>query len=170
GGLELGTHPETAAAVTRAVKSASSLPAIVKLTPNVTDIVEIAIAVADAGADAISLVNTFVGMSIDISNRRPGLSTIMGGLSGPAIKPLALSMVYKVAGAVDIPVIGIGGISNASDALEFIMAGASAVQVGTANFLNPRACFDVLEGLEDYMRKGDIDSLSSLVGVARVDG
>ena len=167
GSMEFGIYPETAAAVTRSMRAASSLPLIVKLTPNVTDIVEIARAVEDAGADAISLVNTFVGMSMDLAKRKPTLSTVMGGLSGPAIKPMALSMVYKVSGAVDVPVMGMGGISHAGDALEFIMAGASAVQVGTANFLNPRASLDVLEGIKDYMRSQSIDSLSQLVGAAR---
>lgn len=169
GGMEFGIDPETAAAVTRSMKAASKLPLIVKLTPNVTDILEIARAVEDAGADAISLVNTFVGMSIDLGKRKPMLSTVMGGLSGPSIKPLALSMVYKVAGAVKVPVIGMGGISHAGDALEFIMVGASAVQVGTANFLNPRASLDVLEGIQSYMRSQSIDRLSQLIGAARQD-
>ncbi len=168
GGLEFGTDPEAAAAVTERVKSATSLPVMVKLTPNVTDIVEVAQAVAGAGADSISLVNTFVGMSIDVAKRRPTLSTITGGLSGPAIKPVALAMVYKVAGAVDVPIVGLGGISSAKDALEFIMAGASAVQVGTANFLNPRACLDTLDGILEYMAEQGVATFSDLVGVARV--
>ncbi|MEE9198934.1 MAG: dihydroorotate dehydrogenase [Dehalococcoidia bacterium] len=169
GGLEFGIDPQMAAAVTESVRAATSLPMMVKLTPNVTDIVEIARAVAGAGADSVSLVNTFVGMAIDVAKRRPGLSTIMGGLSGPAIKPISLAMVYKVADALDIPVIGIGGIASARDALEFIMAGASAVQVGTASFLNPGACAEVLEGIQDFMRREGIAKLSDLVGVARVN-
>ncbi len=167
GGMEFGIHPETAAEVTGAMRAATDLPLVVKLTPNVTDIVEIARVVEDAGADAISLVNTFVGMSMDLAKRRPTLSTVMGGLSGPAIKPMALSMVYKVSGAVSVPVVGMGGISDAGDALAFIMAGASAVQVGTANFLNPRACLDVLDGIRDYMSSQSICTLSQLVGAAR---
>ena len=167
GGLEFGTDPEAAAAVTEQVKSATSLPVMVKLTPNVTDIVEVARAVVGAGADSISLVNTFVGMTIDVAKRRPTLSTITGGLSGPAIKPIALAMVYKVAGTVDVPIIGLGGISSAKDALEFIMAGASAVQVGTANFLNPRACLDILDGILEYMAEQGTAIFSDLVGVAR---
>ena len=154
--------------MTDSVKQSTSLPVIVKLTPNVTDIAEISRAVVEAGADSISLVNTYVGMSIDIPKRRPTLSTVTGGLSGPAIKPLALAMVYKAAGAVDVPVVGIGGISHAGDALEFIMAGASAVQVGTANFTNPRACVEVSEGIQKFMAKEGIGSLSELIGVARV--
>ncbi len=169
GGLEFGIDPQMAAAVTESVRAATSLPVMVKLTPNVTDIVEIARAVAGAGADSVSLVNTFVGMAIDVAKRRPNLSTIMGGLSGPAIKPISLAMVYKVADALDIPVIGIGGITSARDALEFIMAGASAVQVGTASFLNPGACAEVLEGIQDFMRREGIAKLSDLVGVARVN-
>ena len=169
GGLEFGTDPEMAAAVTTSVRLSTSLPVMVKLTPNVTDIVEIARAVVDAGADSVSLVNTFVGMSIDVGKRRPGLSTVMGGLSGPAIKPISLAMVYKVAKALDIPVIGIGGITNAKDALEYIMAGASAVQVGTANFLNPEACIQILEGIQDFMQREGVARLSDLVGVAKVN-
>ena len=168
GGLEFGTDVRMAAAVTEVVKSATALPVIVKLTPNVTDIVDIAGAVAEAGADGLSLVNTFVGMSIEVAKRRPGLSTVVGGLSGPAIKPISLAMVYKVAGAVDIPVVGMGGISSAKDALEFIMAGASAVQVGTANFLNPKVCLEILDGIQSYMAYEGIETLSEIVGAARV--
>ncbi|MBI2846646.1 MAG: dihydroorotate dehydrogenase [Chloroflexi bacterium] len=166
GGLEFGTSPEMSAKVTEAVKDVYSLPVIVKLTPNVTDIVEIAQAVVEAGADALSLVNTFVGMSIDANRRRPLLGTVTGGLSGPAIKPLALAKVYKVSRAVDIPVIGIGGIFNATDALEFIMAGARAVQVGTANFVNPNAAIETIEGIEAFCIREGIRSISELVGAA----
>ena len=168
GGLEFGVDARAAALVTEAVKKNTSLPVMVKLTPNVTDIAEISRAVVDSGADCISLVNTYVGLTIDVPKRRPTLSTVTGGLSGPAIKPLALAMVYKAAGAVDVPVVGMGGISNAQDALEFIMAGATAVQVGTANFTNPRACVDVAEGLREYMEQQGVDTFSSIVGAARV--
>ena len=167
GGLEFGVDARAAALVTETVKRNTSLPVMVKLTPNVTDIAEISRAVVDSGADCISLVNTYVGLTIDVPKRRPTLSTVTGGLSGPAIKPLALAMVYRAAGAVDVPVVGMGGISNAQDALEFIMAGATAVQVGTANFTNPRACVDVAEGLREYMEHQGVDTLSSIVGAAR---
>ena len=168
GGLEFGVDARAAALVTETVKKNTSLPVMVKLTPNVTDIAEISRAVVDSGADCISLVNTYVGLTIDVPKRRPTLSTVTGGLSGPAIKPLALAMVYKAAGAVDVPVVGMGGISNAQDALEFIMAGATAVQIGTANFTNPRACVDVAEELREYMEQQGVDTLSSIVGAARV--
>ena len=166
GGMEFGANPKTAAAVTAAVKSKTTLPVIVKLSPNVTDIKKIARTVARAGADAISLINTLKGMSIDTQNRKPVLGNITGGLSGPAIKPVALRMVYEVAQFVDVPVIGCGGIATASDALEFIMAGVSAVQVGTASFSNPRASLDVLEGIERFMKKGGIRNLSEIIGAA----
>ena len=167
GGAEFGANPEPAAEVTAAVKAATSLPVLVKLTPNTSDIAKIATAVAEAGADAISLINTIKGIAIDVARRRPLLGSITGGLSGPAIKPVALSMVYEVAGAVEVPVIGCGGIASASDAIEFIMAGASAVQVGTASFINPRAPLDVLEGIEQFMEKEGISSLTELIGAAR---
>ena len=166
GGMEFGANPKTAAAVTAAVKSKTTLPVIVKLSPNVTDIKKIARTVARAGADAISLINTLKGMSIDTQNRKPVLGNITGGLSGPAIKPVALRMVYEVAQFVDVPVIGCGGIATASDALEFIMAGVSAVQVGTASFSNPRASLDVLEGIERFMKKEGIRNLSEIIGAA----
>jgi dihydroorotate dehydrogenase (NAD+) catalytic subunit len=167
GGVEFGTNPDSAARVTTAVKTATSLPVLVKLTPNTDNIAEIAVAVAEAGADAISLVNTLKGMAIDITQRRPLLGTTTGGLSGPAVKPVALYMVYETAGAVDVPVIGCGGITNANDTIEFIMAGASAVQIGTANFTNPRAHIDVLEGIEKFMKDEGIDNLTDLIGAAR---
>ena len=167
GGAEFGTDPESAAKVTAAVKSATSLPVLVKLTPNTGNIAKIALAVAEAGADAICLINTLKGMVIDIAKRKPLLGNITGGLSGPAIKPVALYMVYEVASAVELPVIGCGGITNASDAIEFIMAGASAIQVGTASFTNPRAPFDVLTGIEEFMEKEGVKDISDLIGVAR---
>ena len=167
GGMEFGTDPKAAASVTKAVKKASSLPVIVKLTPNVTSILEIAEAAADAGADALCLINTLRGMAIDVSARKPSLGNICGGLSGPAIKPVALYMVYQVAGRVKLPIVGCGGIMSAQDALEFIMAGASAVEVGTAQFVNPRALLDVLEGIEEFMRREGVKDISDLVGAAR---
>ena len=167
GGAEFGVNPDSAARVTAAVMAATSLPVLVKLTPNTSEIVQVALAVAEAGADAISLINTVRGMSIDIAERRPLLGNKIGGLSGPAIKPIALSMVYEVAGAVDLPVIGCGGITSGTDAIEFIMAGASAVQVGTATFANPRAPLDVLEGIEQFLIKEGVNKLTDLIGAAR---
>jgi len=166
GGDEFGARPQSAAAVTRAVKAATSLPVMVKLTPNTADIAAVAVAVADAGADAISLINTLRGMAIDASRRQPQLGNVTGGLSGPAIKPVALCMVYQVAVAVAVPVVGGGGIATAGDALEFIMAGASAVQVGTIGFVQPRAPLDVLQGIKDYMATDGIDKLIDLVAAA----
>jgi dihydroorotate dehydrogenase (NAD+) catalytic subunit len=166
GGMEFGADPKIAAEVATAVKSKTSLPIIVKLTPNVTDIVKIALAVAESGADAISLVNTLRGMAIDVEKRRPMLGGVYGGLSGPAIKPVALYMVYKVASEVKIPIIGCGGIASANDALEFTMAGASAIQVGTAIFVNPQIPLEILEGLKKFMKKKKIHSLREIVGVA----
>jgi dihydroorotate dehydrogenase (NAD+) catalytic subunit len=167
GGMEFGRDPGSAAAVTGAVKAATSLPVMVKLTPNVTDIVETALAVSQAGADALCLINTLRGMAIDTAARRPSLGNIHGGLSGPAIKPVALSMVYQAAGRVSIPIVGCGGISSSEDALEFIMAGASAVEVGTFQFVNPRALLDVLEGIERFMEREGIGDLSEIIGAAR---
>ena len=167
GGAEFGGNPSTAARVTDAVRKATTLPIMVKLTPNTSDIVGVAAAVAGAGADAISLINTLKGMAIDVSTRRPLLGNLFGGLSGPAIKPVALSMVYRVAAAVDVPVVGCGGIVSASDALEFILAGATAVQVGTASLTSPQAPLDVLEGVEEYLRVNGIEDINALVGVAR---
>ena len=168
GGMEFGTNPKAAAEVTAAVKAVSSLPVMVKLSPNVTDIGEIASAVGEAGADAITLINTVRGMAIDANRDKPVLGNMVGGLSGPAIKPIALYMVYKVAGIVEVPIIGCGGISCADDALEFIMAGASAVQVGTANLTNPQAALGVLGGIEEFMRARGIQSLKDITGIARV--
>jgi dihydroorotate dehydrogenase (NAD+) catalytic subunit len=164
--MEFGSNPASAAAVTMAVRQATTLPVIVKLTPNAADIVAIAQAVAGAGADAVSLINTLKGMAIDIKKRKPILGNTTGGLSGPAIKPVALWMVYLVAAAVDVPVIGGGGILTAEDALEFIMAGASAVQVGTATFINPAASTDIIDGLESYMLENDLRNITDLVGAA----
>jgi dihydroorotate dehydrogenase (NAD+) catalytic subunit len=164
GGMELGKSPEMAAAVTRAVKSQCTLPVIVKLTPNVTDIAPIARAVADAGADAISLINTLAGMAIDITKRKPFLGGVTGGLSGPAIKPIALYMVYQVSQAVMIPIIGCGGIACADDAIEFIMAGASAVQIGTATMINPNAPIEVLDGIERFVEREGIEDIAELIG------
>jgi len=168
GGMQFGTDPATAAAVTRAVKEATTLPVIVKLSPNVTDIVTIARAVEKAGADAVSLINTLTGMAVDTAQRKPRLNNICGGLSGPAIKPVALYMVYQVAGAVKIPVIGCGGIMTAGDALEFIMAGATAVQVGTAALINPRTAIDIIEGIEQYLADNGFSSIAEIRGLARV--
>jgi len=165
GGIEFGVTPKLAAEVTSAVKAVTSLPVIVKLGPNVTDIKEIALAVERAGADAISLINTVKGMAIDISKEKPRLGSIIGGLSGPAIKPIALCMVYEVAKVIHIPVIGCGGIYCAADALEFIMAGASAVQVGTANLTNPKVSLTVLRGIKDFMKEKGIEDLTHLVGI-----
>ena len=170
GGAEFGANPDSAAAVTAVVRQATSLPILVKLTPNTSDIAKVAVAVTEAGADAISLINTLRGMAIDITERKPRLGNITGGLSGPAIKPVALHMVYEVAGAVDVPVVGGGGIATASDAIEFIMAGASAIQVGTASFANPRAPLDVLEGIEQFMEKEGVEDITELIGVARRPG
>ena len=167
GGAEFGADPKTAARVTAAVKEATSLPLIVKLTPNTGDIIKVASAVAEAGADAVSLINTLKGMAIDSRTRRPVIGNRTGGLSGPAIKPVALFMVYEVAGAVAIPVIGCGGITCGDDAIEFIMAGASAVQIGTASFNDPRAPFNILKGIERFMKNHGVNDLSGLIGAAR---
>ncbi len=164
GGVAFGTDPNMAYAVVHAVRKATRLPIIAKLTPNVTDITVIALAAEDAGADAVSLINTLTGMAIDIETRKPKLANITGGLSGPAIKPVALRMVWQTARAVRIPVIGIGGIMNASDAIEFFIAGASAIEVGTANFVNPKAAVEILEGIEAYCRRQGVRKLQDLVG------
>jgi len=169
GGIAFGSDSRSASRVVRAVKDKTRLPVMVKLSPNVTDIVEIAKSVEAAGADSISLINTITGMAIDAQTRRPILANITGGLSGPAIKPVALRMVWQVAGAVNIPVVGVGGIMNAEDAVEFLIAGASAVQVGTANFINPRAAQDIVEGIAAYMRENNIECLDDLIGSLRID-
>jgi len=167
GCAEFGADPLSAGMVTAAVRKSTSLPVWVKLTPNTAQIVEIALAVAEAGADAIVLINTLKGLAIDIKTRRPVLGNITGGLSGPAVKPVALRMVYEVAGALrDIPLIGSGGIMSAQDAIEFLIAGASAVQVGTASLINPSASLQVLEGIKAYLEKENL-SLTELIGSAR---
>ncbi|SMP15685.1 dihydroorotate dehydrogenase (NAD+) catalytic subunit [Desulfurobacterium pacificum] len=167
GGLAFGVDPVEAARLTEAVKKTSDKPIIVKLSPNVTDIVEIAKAVESAGADALSAINTLMGMAIDIYKRKPKLKNRFGGLSGPAIKPVAVRMVYQVSRAVSIPVIGIGGISTWQDAVEFFLAGASAVQVGTANFFNPKAVEEIVDGIESYMREMGYSSVKDMVGDLR---
>lgn len=167
GGVAFGTDPDMAFAVTEAVRRHFSRPVIVKLSPNVTDITTIARAVEQAGADAVSLINTVLGMAIDIGSCRPKLANLFGGLSGPAIKPIALRMVWQVAGAVSIPIIGIGGISSPEDAIEFLLAGASGVQVGTANFVNPRATEEIIQGLSDYLAEMNLTSVHDLIGKAR---
>jgi dihydroorotate dehydrogenase (NAD+) catalytic subunit len=166
-GLDFGTDPEMAAAVTAAVRKQTTLPVIVKLTPNVVDIVAIARPLSEAGADALTVANTFPAMAIDVQTRRPALGSTFGGLSGPALKPIVLRLVYQVAAAVDIPVIGCGGITTGLDAIQYLMAGASAVQVGTATFLKPRATLDILEELQQFMRQQHIHDIHTLVGAAR---
>ena len=165
GGMVFGTNPASARKVISAVRRVYDKTLIVKLSPNVTDITEFARISQEEGAEAVSLVNTFLGMAVDISNMRPKLSTITGGLSGPAIKPVALRMVWQAARAVTIPVIGLGGIMNAEDALEFIMAGATAVQVGTASFINPRAGTEIVAGIEKFLVEKEIDSVSTITGI-----
>ncbi len=162
GGMSFGTDPGMAAAVTRAVKAATTKPVIMKLSPNVADIAEIARACADAGADGLSLINTLLGMRIDLKTRRPILANTTGGLSGPAIFPVALRMVWQVARAVDIPVIGMGGVSSAANVLEMMMAGATAVEVGAANLVDPFACKKIIEDLPDEMARYGIRALSEL--------
>jgi dihydroorotate dehydrogenase (NAD+) catalytic subunit len=164
GGMAFGTNPDSAREVTRAVRAVYSKKLIVKLSPNVTDIVEFARIAEEEGADSISLINTLLGMSVDVENMRPALSTITGGLSGPAIKPVALRMVWQVASAVNIPVIGMGGIMTTSDALEFIMAGASAVQIGTASFIDPLASLKILEGIESYLNDKGFSDIKDIIG------
>lgn len=164
GGMSFGTKPESAREITSAVREVYDKTLIVKLTPNVTSVVDIAEAVIEGGADAVSLVNTFMGMAIDVETRKPVISTITGGVSGPAIKPIALRMVWQVAKAVKVPVIGIGGISTAEDVVEFLLAGATAVEIGTANFINPRATVDALEDLRKYMADHKINDVKELIG------
>jgi len=164
GGMAFGTSCPMAEQVTREVRKVYNKTLIVKLSPNVTDITEIARAVEANGADSISLVNTFLGMAIDAEKRRPLLSTITGGLSGPAIKPIALRMVWQVHKAVKVPVIGMGGIMNATDAIEFILAGASAVQIGTANFIDPQVTVKIIDGINDYLNRHSFDSINDIIG------
>ena len=164
GGMSFGTSPEAAAAVTKAVKKVTTKPVIIKLSPNVTDIVSIAKACEDAGADGISLINTMLGMRIDLSRRRPVIANTMGGFSGSAIFPVAVRMVYQVANAVKIPVIGMGGVSSAEDVLEMMMAGATAVEVGAANLTNPYVCRDIINDLPAVMDKYKINTLREIIG------
>lgn len=166
GGLTYGVDASSAAAVVEAVKGSTSLPVIVKLSPNVTDIVEIAEACVEAGADALSLINTLLGMAIDVERRIPILGNTFGGLSGPAIRPVAVRMVWQVSQAVDVPIIGIGGICSARDALEFILAGADAVAVGTGTFANPSCAISVIDGICDYMQTHGFLRISELKGLA----
>jgi len=164
GGMAFGTNLKSAREVTREVRSVYSKKLIVKLSPNVTNIVDFAKVAEEEGADSVSLINTLLGMSVDVLNMRPALSTITGGLSGPAIKPVALRMVWQVANAIKIPVIGMGGIMSAFDALEFLLAGASAVQIGTASFIDPQASVKILEGIENYLVKKGFSDLKEIVG------
>lgn len=168
GGLVFGTNPGKTEELVRAVKKVTSLPLIVKLSPNVSDIVVMAKAAVNGGADVLSVINTLLGMAIDVKSKRPLLANITGGLSGPAIKPVALRMVWQVAQVVDIPIIGIGGIMNASDALEFLIAGASAVQIGTANFVNPAISIEIIEGMKDYCEKNEIEDIQDIIGSLRI--
>ncbi len=164
GGIVIGSSPSAAARLTEKAKRASSRPLIVKLSPNVTDVSELALAIVGAGADCLSLINTLVGMSIDVNTRRPRLSYGTGGLSGPAIRPIAVRMVHEVARTVKVPIIGVGGIASAMDALEFMIAGATAVQIGTANYYDPKVTMKVIDGLSDYCRQEKVPHISSLVG------
>ena len=168
GGMLFGTSCPSAIAVTAAIRKVFKKTLIVKLSPNVTDISEIAKGVESAGADSISLINTLLGMAIDAETRKPLLSTITGGLSGPAIKPIALRMVLQVYNAVNIPVIGIGGIMNANDAIEFFLAGATAIQVGTANFIDPQISVKIIDGIEKYLNRHKINSVNELIGALKV--
>lgn len=165
GGIAFGQDPKALFEITKAVKAKAKQPIMMKLSPNVTDITEMAKAAEDAGSDALSLINTLTGMKIDIKKRKILLANQTGGMSGPAIKPVAVRMVYQVAKAVKIPIIGMGGIATAEDALEFLMAGATAVAVGTANFRNPYATLEVLEGIETYMQENGIEDIHDLIGV-----
>jgi len=167
-GLAFGSSPQMAAGVTAAVRRETTLPVIVKLAPNVSDIVSVAQAAADAGADALTLTNTLPAMAIDVRSRRPVLGWAFGGLSGPSLKPIALRLVYQTAAEVDVPLIGCGGIMTGLDAIEYIMAGATAVQVGTATFVNPRATLDVLDGIERFLEEEGVADLHQLIGAARV--
>ena len=164
GGMTIGTDPASAAEVVRRCRAVTERPLIVKLTPNVTDVVEIARAAVDAGADALSLINTLLGMAIDVKRRKPQLARVVGGLSGPAVKPVALRMVWQVHAAVDVPLLGMGGICTGADAIEFMLAGATAVAVGTANFTNPTATIDVANGIIDYCEEQGVKDVNELIG------
>lgn len=166
GGMQFGSDPDMAAEVTRAVKAGTDKTVIVKLSPNVTSIEAVAEKVASAGADALSMINTLLGMAIDVKSRRPVLGNVLGGLSGPAVKPVALRAVWQVYRETGLPIIGMGGIITAEDAIEFILAGATAIAVGTANFVNPQATMDVLAGIKQYMIENDVQDIYELVGAA----
>lgn len=168
GGVAFGVDPEAAAGVVKAVRNRTGKPLMVKLSPNTADIAGMARRVEDAGADAISLINTITAMAIDIHTRKPRLGNVTGGLSGPAIKPVALRMVWQAAGAVKIPVVGIGGITSAEDVLEFMIAGATAVQIGTANFVNPHVSMEIIDGLSQYLKENSIKSIKDIVGTLTV--
>ncbi|MGP1366137.1 MAG: dihydroorotate dehydrogenase [Schwartzia sp. (in: firmicutes)] len=168
GGILFGTSPDAVASVVRAAKANTKKPVILKLSPNVTDIVPIAQAAERAGADALSLINTLLGMAIDIHTRRPVLGNITGGLSGPAVKPVALRLVWQTAQAVKIPIIGMGGIMTAEDAIEFFLAGASAIAVGTANFVDPAVTENIIQGIEQYLMRYQVDDIQALVGKLEV--
>lgn len=167
GGIAFGQDPKALYDITKAVKAKAKQPIIMKLSPNVTDITEMAKAAVAAGSDALSLINTLTGMKIDIEKREFVLANKTGGMSGPAIKPVALCMVYQAANAVDVPIIGMGGIATAQDALEFLMAGATAVSIGTANFVNPTATLDVIEGIKEYMRRHQVEDIQELIGCVK---
>ena len=167
GGIAFGQDPKAVEAITKEVKKVAKQPVIMKLSPNVTDITEMAKAAEAGGADALSLINTLTGMQIDVERQKFVLANKTGGLSGPAIKPVAVRMVYQVANAVKVPIIGMGGITNAKDAMEFILAGATAVSVGTANFNNPHTTIDVIEGIEDYMKRHYVEDINSLIGLVK---
>ena len=167
GGMLFGCSPRASAQVIASVRASTSRPVIAKLTPNVTDIAAIARAVAEAGADGVSLINTLLGMAVELPSRRPFLANVTGGLSGPAVKPVALALVHKVRQAVDLPIMGLGGISSATDALEFMVAGATAVQVGTATFVEPAAAAGIVDGIGEYCRRENINRVEDLVGTLR---
>ena len=167
GGIAFGQNPKAAEEIASAVKKYAKQPVIMKLSPNVTDITEMAKAVEAGGADAVSLINTLTGMKIDVHRRAFALANKTGGVSGPAIKPIAVRMVYQVANAVNIPIIGMGGIATAEDAIEFILAGASAVSVGTANFINPGVTAEIVDGIEAYMKKYQFETVKDMVGIVK---
>ena len=164
GGMTIGTHVESVEKVVSLCREAPSRPLIVKLTPNVTDITEIARAAEASGADAISLINTLLGMAIDVKRRRPVLARVVGGFSGPAVKPVALRMVWQCSKAVSVPILGMGGVTTGTDAIEFMLAGATAVAVGTANFMNPQATVDVIDGIIDYCEEQGVNDVNDLIG------
>ena len=167
GGIAFGQKPELVETITKELKKLAKQPVIMKLSPNVTDITEMARAAEAGGADGLSLINTLTGMKIDVNKRAFALANKTGGLSGPAIKPIAVRMVYQVASAVSLPILGMGGIMNAEDALEFIMAGATAISVGTANFVNPYATVEIIEGIEAFMREHQIKDINELIGCVK---